>query len=214
MTVHRTLSDRIRAEFDSREQRQQAADAQRAKAAEEHEQRLARFTEVCEDLKSVWRPRIEEFAAQFGEKIKVKPTVEPGQRQATLIFMTQLANITLRLSASANPDFTKLVLDYDLLIIPVFFDYQRHARLEMPLDRIDRDAVGAWIDDQLVSCVRAWLTIQDNELYVRRAMVEDPITKARFLREDAAATIEHKGQKVYFSSEDSLRQFKEKHQIT
>lgn len=83
----------------------------------------------------------------------------------------------------------------------------------MPLDQIDREAVGAWVDDQLVSCVSTYLSILDNEFYMKRAMVEDPITKARFLKADAAAELEHNGRKVYFTSEDSLGQYKQKHQI-
>jgi YHS domain-containing protein len=121
--------------------------------------------------------------------------------------------MTLTLTASPNADVTRLVLDYELLVIPMLFEYQRHARLEMPLDAVDSDAVGAWLDDQLVSCVGTYLSMLDNEFYIRRAMVEDPITKARFLKADAAAEFEHNGHTVYFASEESLRQYKQKHQI-
>ncbi len=207
------LAQRIKAEFDSRDQRLKSAEQDRAKESEQHEKRLALFTTTCEGLKAVWRPRFEEFAKQFGEKVKVIPSVTPSQREAKVQFLTDLANVTLRLTVAPSPDVSKLVLDYDLLIIPIYFDYDRHARLEMPLDKIDKDAVGKWIDDQLVSCVKAYLSIQDNEHYIKRAMVEDPISKARFLKEDAKAKLEHDGRTVYFGSEDSLRQYKQRHQI-
>ncbi len=208
-----SLTQRIKAEFDARAQRAEQAEQTRHKEADEREQRLAQFARVCDDLRAVWRPRLEEFAKQFGEHIKVTPSVTPSQREAKMEFLTDLAGITLRLTASANSDVTGLVLDYDLLIVPMYFEYERHARLEMPLDRINHDAIGAWIDDCLISCVKAYLSVQDNELYLRRAMVEDPITHARFLRADAAATLEHKGQTRYFASEENLRQYKEMHQI-
>ncbi len=207
------LAQRIKAEFDSRAQRLKAAEQDQAKESQQREANLAQFTKVCEDLKAVWRPRFEEFAKQFGDKVKVSPTVTPSQREAKVEFMTDLAKVTLKLTASASPDFTKLALDYDLLIIPIFFEYDRHARLEVPLDNVDKAAVGAWIDDRLVSCVKAYLSIQDNEYYVKRALVEDPISKARFLKEDAKAKLEHDGRTIYFSSEDSLRQYKQRHQI-
>ncbi len=208
-----SLSQRIKAEFESRDQRRNTAEQDRAKESEEREKRLAQFTRTCEDLKAVWRPRFEEFAKQFGDKIKVTPTITPSQREAKIAFLTDLANITLTLTVTPSADATRLVLDYDLLIIPIYFDYERNSRLEMPLDKIDKAAVGTWVDDRLVSCVKAYLSIQDNEFYLKRAMVEDPITKARLLKENAAATLEHNGRTVYFSSKDSVQKYRDKHQI-
>jgi YHS domain-containing protein len=205
------LAQRIKAEFDARTQRRQAGEQEQAKQTQEREKRLAQFTKLCEDLQGVWRPRIEEFARQFGDKIKVTPTVTPSQREAKVSFLTNLANITLTLTASAGADVTKLVLDYDLLIIPVFFEYERHARLEVPLDKVDREAIGKWIDDRLIACVKAYLSVQDNEYYMKRAMVQDPITKAMLLPEDAKAKFEHAGKTYYFTSEESFRKFKEDH---
>ncbi len=110
-------------------------------------------------------------------------------------------------------DWTRIVLDSDLLIVPIFFEYERNARLEMPFDKIDKDAVAKWFDDRLVACVKAYLSMQDNQLYIQRAMVEDPITKAKFLPEESKAKLDYQGRTLYFSSEDSLRQYKEKLQI-
>src|SRR5688500_12537059 len=177
---------RVKAASDRRTQRLTTAQQAAARAALDREARPAQFTRACANLRAVWGPRLEEYARQFGDQIKVTPSLEPARREAKLIFLTDRANMTLTLTASPNSDVTKVVLDYELLIIPILFDYQRHARLEMPLDQIDREAVGAWIDDQLVSCVKIYLSLQDNEHYIKRAMVEDPISKARFLKADAA----------------------------
>jgi YHS domain-containing protein len=214
MADTQTLSQRIKAEFDSRTTRVKAAEQQKVQESEAREERLARFTKLCEDLKAEWRPRFDEFAKQFGDKIKVTPTVTPSQREAKIAFMTDLATMNLTLSIAPNLDATSVVLDYDLLIIPIFFDYERHARLEMPLDKVDRAKIGKWIEDQLISCVKAYLSMQDNEFYLKRSTVEDPVTHAKFLRGDAAATLEHKGTTYYFSSQESLKQYKEKLQIT
>jgi YHS domain-containing protein len=209
-----TLGDRIKAEFDARAARVRQSEEDRARREQEGEERLRRFETLCEELKAVWRPRLDVFAKQFGDQIKVIPAITPSRREAKVVFLTDLANMTLTLSASASPDLTKLLLNYDLLIVPTFIQYDRHAMLEMPLDKIDREALGKWIDDQLMACVKVYLSMQDNQQYLTWSMVRDPITNAPMLRQDAAAMIEHKGQKVYFSSEDSLRQYKERHQIT
>ncbi|MCW5767691.1 MAG: hypothetical protein KIT19_03335 [Phycisphaeraceae bacterium] len=208
-----TLADRIRAEFDAREARQKAAEADRAKSQEAHEGGIEKFKSACDDLQAVWKPKFQEFAKQFGDKIKITPVVSPEQREARCTFLTELATMTLTVGVSASPDATKLVLDYNLLIVPTYFDYERHARMEMPLNSIDKNAVGAWLDDRLVSCVKAYLSMQDNEYYLRRVLVEDPITKAKFLKEDAAASIEHKGATVYFASEQSKKDYMAKHEI-
>jgi YHS domain-containing protein len=213
MAEQLSLTDRIQAEFNLRAERQKAIEQEKALAAQERDKRLDQFGKVCDDLRAVWRPRLEEFAKQFGDKVKVTPTVTPEQRQATMDFKTDLATVSLVLTVCADSDVTKLVLDYTLRIIPMYFDYERSARLEQPLDKIDRNAIGAWIDDRLVACVKAYLSMQENEHYLKRAMVEDPITKQKFLREDSAAKLDHAGHMVYFASEDSLKQYKHKHQI-
>lgn len=206
------LALRIKAEFDARTQRKQDVAQQQAKESEDREKRLAQFGRTCDDLKAVWRPRFEEFAKQFGDRIKVTPAITPSLREAKIAFLTDMATMNLTISVAPSPDATKLVLDYDLLIIPIFFDYERHARLEMPLDRIDKAAVGKWVDDQLISCVKTYLTMQDNEIYIKRAMVEDPVTKVKLLREDARGKLELDGKTYYFSSEESLKKFRDERQ--
>lgn len=209
-----SIGQRIAAEFDARAKRIKAEEQQHQQESQEHEQRLARFEQVAEELRSVLRPRLEEFARQFGDRLKITPSVSPGLREARAQFLTDLANMTLRVSMAPSADATKLVMDYDLLIIPMYFEYERHARIEMPLDKIDRDALGAWLDDRLLSCVRAYLSVQDNEFYLKRAMVEDPVSHARFLPAQAAATLEHAGGTKYFESEATLAQYKQKHQLS
>lgn len=208
-----SLAARIKSEFDARASRAKTAEQERAKGSKEREALLAKFDKVCEELKGVWRPRLEDFAKQMGDAVKVKPTVQPSQREASIDFQTDLAQVSVTLSASVSPDGSKLVLDHYLQILPVFFDYERHARLEMPIDKVDTAAVGKWIDDRLVASVKAYLSLQDNEHYVKRAQVEDPITKARFLKQDAAAVLEHEGRTYHFASNESMKQYKDRLQI-
>lgn len=130
---------------------------------------MAEFREACQKLHAVVQPRIEDFAKAFGEQVKITPTVTPAERSATVVFMTELANVTLTVRMAPDPDVRKLVLEYDLLIFPMYFEYDRHARLEMPLDKIDRDAVARWLDDRIMSCVKAYLSMHDNEHYLRNA---------------------------------------------
>lgn len=173
------LSKRIKAEFDQRQQRLETQKSKREQDSREQDARLERFGKVCDELKSVWEPRLKEFAAQFGDQVKVTPSIKPSERQATVSFLTDLATVALTLSATTGPGLESLILNYDLYIIPIFLDYERYARLEMPLDQIDKAEVGRWLDDQLVKCVQTYLAIQDNQYYLKRAADRAPVAAAR-----------------------------------
>lgn len=207
------LSNRIRAEFDASARRKADSEAAREEESRRRADRLAQFDRVCEEMKSVWGPRFEAFAKQFGDRLQITPRLEPGKREAAILFQTPMANMTLTLTASPNADVSSLVLNYDLLVVPAYFEYERYSRMETPLASPDRDAVGRWIDDCLVSCVRVYLTMRENEFHVRRAMVEDPITGKRMLPEEAGASLTAHGTTRYFESEASLQRYKDKMQI-
>jgi YHS domain-containing protein len=210
---NQTLAQRIQNEFDSHASERKHREERKERESRESEARLKQFEQLCADLKEVWGPKLDTFAKQFGDKIKVTPEITPSHREAKVAFLTDLANMTMTISASASPDVRDIILDYELLIVPTFIQYDRHARLAMPIDKVDREAIGQWVDDQLVACVKAYLAMQDNQQYLSWSMVQDPITRAKLLRQDAAGTLEHEGKTLYFSSVDTLRQYKERHGI-
>jgi hypothetical protein len=163
-----TLAQRIKAEFDASARRVKQSKEAQSKGVKAREGRMAKFTEVCESLHPLIQLRIDDIAKAFGEQVKITPTVTPAERMAKVVFMTDLANVTLTVRMAPDHDFTKLVMEYDLLITPMCFEYDRHSRLEMPLDKVDRNAVTAWLDDRIVSCVKSYMALQDNEFYLRR----------------------------------------------
>lgn len=81
------------------------------------------------------------------------------------------------------------------------------------MDKIDKAAIKSWVDDRLVACVKACVSMQETRQYIERAMVEDPMSKARFMREDAKAKLEHNGKLVYFASEASLAEYRRMHML-
>ena len=74
--------------------------------------------------------------------------------------------VDLKLSASPDQDVRHLVLDYDLLIIPMTMKYDRHARLEVPIDRADDAAIGSWLDDRLVAFVKTYVALQGDSFFL------------------------------------------------
>ena len=103
----------------------------------------------------------------------------PSAREATFSFRSDLAHVNLKLSASTDRDVRKVILSYDLQIIPVLMRYKSHDEIEFPLDAVDKEAVAKWMDDRLVEFVRTYFSMGENEIYLKAHMVEDPIARLR-----------------------------------
>lgn len=202
-----SLVKRIQAELEAGARRMEALRGKAVSAVAERDRRTAQFGKVCERLRAIWTPRLEAFAKVFGDKVAVKPSVTPTQRDVTMEFTTGLASVKLRLSASAALEAGNLVLEHDLSILPMLMDFERHAKLEQPLDKVDEAAVGAWIDDRLVGFVKTYNAMHENEHYLQGSMVEDPVAAVRFPKHAAAGTLERDGKPVYFVSAETMKEF-------
>lgn len=172
--------------------------------------RLKLFQAACEKLKEVWTPRLEALKRAFGDQVSLTPRVEAGRREATFSFNSDLARITLSFSAATDPDVRTLALAYSLEILPMLMSYPDKSRLEQPLDRVDPAAVGAWIDDRVVDFVKTYLSLQENEFYLKPHMVEDPVAHVRFPEYAAAATLERGGKTLYFIANQTRQEFEAK----
>lgn len=140
----------------------------RSQQVEEHkgrQERLERLEAVFDQLRAAWRPRLETLAEKFKDSVQVTPIITPGRRQATFAFQSPLARISLRLAASTDTDVTKLVLSYDLDILPIYMQFEKHVEKEFPLDQVDAEAAAQWLDDRIVAFVKVYLSLYDNEYY-------------------------------------------------
>ena len=162
-----------------------------------------------EQLPEIWRPRLEALAKKFGERVKVQPKVEPGRRSATFDFQSELARINLRFSVAPDAEVRNLVVSYDLDILPILMKFETHDEIEFPLDAVDKTALGKWFDDRIVDFVKTYLSLHENQYYLKDHMVEDPIAKVRFPKYAAGATLEQGGKTYYFLNESTCREFQQ-----
>jgi YHS domain-containing protein len=204
------LSDRINSEFSAAEAREKQLQTERVQAYQDRQTRLEKFTQLLEQLREVWRPRLEVLSKKFGERVDVKPTIEPGKRSATFSFQSKLARIKLTFSVSPDSDVRNLVCAYDLDIMPILMKFDKHDEITFPLDAIDETALGKWIDDRIVGFVHTYLSLHENQYYLKDHMVEDPIARVQFPKYAAAATLDVKGKTYYFIEEATLREFQQK----
>ena len=172
--------------------------------------RLEQFEQTSDELRKVWESRLEVLAKKFGERMDVHPTVEPGRRSVTLEFQSSLARIQLRFSAAPDAEVRKLLVTYDVDIVPVLMKFDSHEELELPLDAINSAQLAEWLDDRIVDFVHAYLAMHENQYYLQNQMVQDPIAKVHFPKFAAVAQLEQNGKTIYFIDESTLREFQKR----
>jgi YHS domain-containing protein len=213
MTDTSDLQSRISAEFTATEARIKQFQTEETQAYHGRQQRLEQYEKIREQLRAIWKPRLEVLAKQFSDKVDVKVGVIPTGREATFQFRSPLADIALKFSVSTDYDVHNVVLDYDLHILPILLKFEPHHRAEFPLDAIDTAAIAQWVDDRIVEFVQTYLSLHQNEYYLKSHMVTDPISNTRFPKYAAAATTDWRGSTYYFISVDTQREFAVKNQI-
>jgi hypothetical protein len=108
-----------------------------------------------------------------------------------------------------DTDVRKLVFTYDLEIIPILMKFDSHEEIAIPLKVADESTIGQWFDDRIISFVQTYLSLHENQYYLKDHMVEDPIAKVRFPKYAAGATLDVNGKKVYFIDDATLREFQQ-----
>jgi len=208
-----TLLNRIDAEFSTLEDRIKQAQAERLQEYHQRQNRLAAFEKELETLPAVWKPRLEALIQRFGDRVKVTPRLASSSREVNLEFQSELARIRLRFSAATDHEIRKLILNYNLEILPVLMQFASHEQAEWPIEAIDQQAIADWVDDRIVDFVKTYLSLHENEHYLKDDMVEDPVAQVRFPRFAAAATADWSGKTYYFIGDETRREFEAKHGI-
>jgi YHS domain-containing protein len=203
----KSLASRIDAEFSAVEDKVKKLQVEQMEGHKDRQKRLEQLAKVFDQLSAIWRPRLELLVNKFGDRVQTKPRITPSTREATFDFQSRVARVRLKFSATTDRDVEKLILGYDLDIIPVLMHFKSHDEAEFPLNAIDKEAVAKWIDDRVVEFVQTYFAMGENEIYLKDQMVEDPIAHVRFPKVAAATTLEWQGQKYYFIGEDTRHEF-------
>lgn len=202
------LVGRIRTELQSGRERLSQI---QSRNVEEHHAKLQRAEQLereFDKLREVWRPRLEALAKELGnDRVDVTPKISPGHRQAEMFVKSPLAKIRLRFTAHTNSDITALTTSYDLDVLPLLMDFERHAEITFPLDGVDPVKLAAWLDDRIVRFVKDYLSMYENEYYLKDHMVQDPVAQVRLPKFAAGATRERDGKTYYFISEETAADF-------
>jgi len=207
MTQTNRLQDRIDAEFTAIQAQIKNRQEQTVIEYEGRQERLKLFEQRCQQLQEIWRPRLEVLTEKFSGRVKVTPQLKKGLREVVFVFQSELASVRLRFSASTDTDVRKLVLDYNLEILPILMKFDSHQQIDFPLESIDDAAVGEWIDNRIVDFVQTYLAMSQNEYYLKDHMVVDPVAGVKFPKFAAVSQLERRGKTHYFISEETRHEF-------
>ena len=203
------LINRIDAEFDRAFEHSEKYRAEKVQEFQARQQRLEQLEKTLDRLREIWKPRLEALARKFGDRVNVRPQIEPARRSATFEFQSELARIKLRFAIVPDAEVQNLIFIYDLEIVPILMKFQSHDELELPVASIDESVLAKWFDDRIISFVQTYLSLHQNQYYLRDHMVEDPIAKVSFPKYAAGATLERAGKTIYFIDETTLREYEE-----
>jgi YHS domain-containing protein len=202
-----SLASRIDAEFSAVEQKVKKFQVEQMEKHKQRQNRLEQLAKVFDQLRDIWKPRLELLVKKFGDRVQVQPRIVPSTREVTFDFQSHLARVSLKFSAFTDQEIQKVILSYDLEIIPVLMRFNPHAEVEFPLNAVDQEAAAKWFDDRIVEFVQTYFSLGENDIYLKDYMVEDPIAHIRFPKLAAATTLEWQGQKFFFISEETRREF-------
>jgi len=202
-----SLASRIDAEFAAVEKKVKQFQSEQVEQHKQREKRLEQLTKVFEEMRDIWRPRLEFLVKKFGDRVQTTPRIVPSTREAIFDFQSRVARVRLKFSSLTDRDIQKVVLSYDLDIIPVLMRFKNHDEIEFPLEAVDKGVAAKWIDDRIVEFVQTYFSMGESEIYLKDQMVEDPIAHVRFPKVAAATTLEWGGQKYYFIGEETRRDF-------
>ena len=192
---------------------QAEAEAERQGVAE----RFQKFLPIAERIVAIAREKLERLKERL--QFEVKPSQVQTERfyyrSVTLDVKTELAGVVkVGFKLTHDSDVRLILLDYNLEIIPVFFRFNPHARMEMPLESYDEAAVEKWLDDRIVEFANAYLELHSTKQHQERVMVSDTEAGISFPRYFAASTLDHDGHTYYFISEETRREFAKRHGLT
>ncbi len=208
-----SLSSRIDAAFSAVEEKMKKFQSEQMEEYKQRQNRLEQLSSLFERLRVVWEPRLELLVQKFAGQVNMTPRIVASTREVTFSFQSRLASVRLKFAAGTDQSVHKLILSYDLEIIPVLIRFQPHYEVEFPLNAVDPEAVARWMDDRIVEFVETYFSLGENDIYLKDQMVEDPVAHVRFPRIAAATSLDWQGQTFYFIGEETRHEFEQQQGI-
>lgn len=211
MSTTDILEDRIEEEFNAVEQRIERFQVDAERDSKALAQRYERFEALRVRLrKEIFEPRLKKLLERFDNvETKLHRSRDGGELRLTFAATPQRpASVDVTFDLSHDGRVENVILQYHLRIVPLFLKIENNnPRFEFPLDRPDDQAIIVWLNDQIISFVRTYLSLQFINEYQKENLVTDVVMNIRFPKGMAKVTQQYLGNTYYFASQDSSSQF-------
>lgn len=201
-----SIEERIDAELAAAETRLSKVRDEAAADFENLAERYQRFVEITE--KALTDPRagyLQKLADRFDNAELTRSRTRVGLLgQLRFRYTTRFpASVTLSLALTHDATVRNVFVTYDVEILPIFINYERHDEISLPIDAFDYDQAFQWVDDKIVGFVRTYMELQFAEQYQKENLVTDPVVGVRFSKIHAYTEETYQGTKYCFLTEDS-----------
>jgi hypothetical protein len=78
------------------------------------------------------------------------------------------------------------IMDYRLEILPIFFKFDSHDQLTIPISHPNEDAIAGWIEDKLVGFTQTFFELHFHNQYQQKHLETDLVMTIRFPKAYAA----------------------------
>ncbi|MFO0892629.1 MAG: hypothetical protein U0790_26235 [Isosphaeraceae bacterium] len=217
MTEIDEFKARLRGEVDSAMERVREMQSRAAEQYREMQFHYAIFLGLSHQIQEATRPWVEAFAESLPGVTPVVTEREfgPAGRGYHGGFVTFSiprgercpANIQLRFGLEAGVDVDSLLLFYDLDILPVFIEFERHDQIALPLDPSSVERAVAWFKQKALAFTKTYVSLFFNPEYQKGSEVPDVVLGRTFPRAFAKGQAVHRGVTYHFLTEESREAF-------
>ncbi len=204
------LEQQIRVKLAFATERRQSEQETDARMMQDRERRREAYQRSARELMaSDIRPRIEKVMAFFPNAL-LSPAEVATQSQWSCRFQkTPDFPASTKISFLVSPDteIEHVIVTYDLEILPIYFQFQGHDQIVVPMASIRGGPIEAWVDTKLLGFVDTYLQLRTLDQYQLSGQVADPVCGKRINRADAAAQVAHERRTYYFCRDECRRQF-------
>lgn len=194
----------------------QAIEQRRSVIDREYQERQQRFAQefipAVAKVREIFGPRSDALVARFKDIIHLSADVRDDFSKVAFSFDSSLAQVTLRFNFAHDEEVRKLILVYDLEILPILMKFDNHSTLDLPLAAFDENAVTEWLESRMISFTRSFVELNANQYYLNDQMVEDPVARIRMPKAVARETLKFEGQTYYFISAQTRAEFEKRHE--
>jgi YHS domain-containing protein len=119
------------------------------------------------------------------------------------------ATAFLEFGVSRDGEIKKVILQFEMEVLPAFTTFERKDELSMPLDEVDDQKAAAWVEAKVLQFVDSYLQLETLSPYQQENIVTDPVCGMRVNKVFAPAQMAHRGKTYYFCLPECQARFAE-----